>query len=119
MIITAIGLVAIIITSYILPSKIYDYLISASAYFSFFSLGIILLCFILWLKTVANKEIYKSPLAFGAPWSTVITLVILLILIIFSLSVTDQRMGFYFALVISGVISIVYLSIFRKFNDKT
>ncbi|WHY78361.1 amino acid permease [Neobacillus sp. WH10] len=119
LIITAIGLVAIIITSYILPSKIYDYLISASAYFSFFSLGIILLCFILWLKTVANKEIYKSPLAFGAPWSTVITLVILLILIIFSLSVTDQRMGFYFALVISGVISIVYLSIFRKFNDKT
>lgn len=119
LIVTAMGLIAIIITSYILPSKIYDYLISASAYFSFFSLGIILICFLKWRKTVANKEIYKSPLAFGAPWSTVITIIILLVLIVFSLTVTDQRMGFYFSLGISGIISIVYLLIIRKFKAKT
>ncbi len=119
LILTAVGLVAIIITSYILPGKIYNYLISASAYFSFISLGIILICFLLWRKTVANQEIYKSPLAFGAPWSTVITLVIILLLFIFSLSVIDQRMGFYFALGISCVISIAYLFISHKFKDKT
>ncbi len=119
LILTAIGLVAIIITSYILPSKIYNYLISASAYFSFFSLGIILICFLLWRKTVANKEIYKSPLAFGAPWSTVITLVIIFILFVFSLSVIDQRMGFYFALGISLIIAIAYLFIRDKFKDKS
>ncbi len=113
-ILTAIGLVAIIITSYILPSKIYNYLISASAYFSFFSLGTILVCFLRWRKTVANQEIYKSPLAFGAPWSTVITLAIILVLFIFSLSVIDQRMGFYFALGISVIISIAYLMLRRR-----
>jgi L-asparagine transporter-like permease len=106
---TAMGLVVIIIASYILPSKIYDYLISASAYFSFFSLAIILVCFLKWRKTVANKDIYKSPLTFGAPWTTVITLVIILFLFIFSLSVAEQRMGFYFSLGISGILFIVYL----------
>ncbi|MBI6874590.1 amino acid permease [Clostridium aciditolerans] len=117
LILTAIGLVAIIITSYILPGKIYSYLISASAYFSFISLGIILVCFLIWRKTVANQDIYKSPLAFGAPWSTVITLVILVLLFIFSLGVIDQRMGFYFALGISVVISIAYLFIRGKSKD--
>lgn len=111
LIMTAAGLVAIIITSYILPGKIYNYLISASAYFSFISLFIILICFLLWRKTVSDREIYKSPLAFGAPWSTVITLVIIFVLFIFSLSVTDQRMGFYFAMFISCAISIAYLFI--------
>ena len=119
LLLTAIGLVAIIIISYILPSKIYNYLISASAYFSFFSLGTILICFLLWRKTVADHEIYKSPLAFGAPWSTVITLVIILVLFIFSLSVMDQRMGFYFALGISGAISIAYLILRRKIRNQS
>ncbi|WP_097027795.1 amino acid permease [Clostridium peptidivorans] len=114
LIITAIGLVAIIIASYILPSKIYNYLISGSAYFSFFSLGIILVCFLLWRRTVSNQEIYKSPLAFGAPWSTVITLVTIFVLFIFSLGVPDQRMGFYFALGISVIICIAYLFMKRK-----
>ncbi|WP_411167416.1 amino acid permease [Clostridium sp. MB05] len=118
LILTAIGLIAINIASYILPSKIYDYLISASAYFSFFSLGTILLCFLLWRKTVANQQVYKSPLAFGAPWSTVITLGIIFVLFIFSLSITDQRMGFYFALGISAIISIAYLFIRGKVKNR-
>ena len=119
LIITAIGLVAINIASYILPSKIYDYLISASAYFSFFSLGTILLCFLIWRKTIVNQEVYKSPLAFGAPWSTIITLGIIFILFIFSLGIPNQRMGFYFSLGISSIISIAYLFIRRKFKAKT
>lgn len=119
LIVTAVGLIAINIASYILPEKIYDYLISASAYFSFFSLGTILICFLLWRKTVANQEVYKSPLAFGAPWSTIITLVIIFILFIFSLSIIDQRMGFYFALGISAIICIAYFFINRKIKDKT
>lgn len=118
LILTAVGLVAIIIASYILPGKIYAYLTSASAYFSFLNLGTILLCFLLWRKTVAKQEIYRSPLAFGAPWTTVITLGIIFVLFLFSLGITDQRMGFYFALGISIIITIAYLILRRKVKDK-
>lgn len=119
LIVTAIGLIAINIASYILPEKIYDYLISASAYFSFFSLGTILICFLKWRKTVANKKVYKSPLAFGAPWSTIITLVIIFILFVFSLSIINQRMGFYFALGISVIVSVAYFIVNRKLKNIT
>jgi len=114
LILTSVGLVAIIIASYILPGKIYAYLTSASAYFSFLYLGTILLCFLLWRKTVAKQDVYQSPLAFGAPWSTVITLGIIIVLFVFSLGITDQRMGFYFALGFSVIISIAYLILRRR-----
>lgn len=106
--ITAAGLAAIIVASYILPGKIYAYLTSSSAYFSFLNWGTILVTFLVWRKKV-NPGQYISRLAFGAPWLTILSLAAILILFVFSLGVMDQRMGFYFALGLALAISIAYL----------
>lgn len=117
LLITSASLGVIILTSFMLPSKIYDYLISASAYFAFLTLIAILLCFLLWLrkeKKAHHDSIYISKLAFGAPWVTILTLGIIVFLLLYSLTIPDQRRGFYFALGFSLVVSLCYWFVSKK-----
>ncbi len=108
LIVTGLGVLATVTVSYFLPAKVYAYLTSASAYFSFLNWGTILVSFLVWRKKSAGEERYESPLAFGAPWGTWISLGVIGVLFIYSLGVPDQRMGFYAALALTLLISAAY-----------
>lgn len=90
---TTIGLAIFIGTSYILPSSIYNLLISASSFFNFFNWFVILLTMISWRRHSKGKQI--SLLAIGQPVSTWITMVLIVFLAVFALFQKEQRLGFY------------------------
>lgn len=108
----AVGVLLTVLVSYLLPAKVYDYITSASAYFSFLNWSTILACFLLLLRRKERE--YISPLSFGTPWMTWITLVIIVVLFGFSLTVVDQRMGFYAFLGFILIISVGYWFYRRK-----
>ncbi|MDA8442165.1 MAG: amino acid permease [Peptococcaceae bacterium] len=91
---SALGVLLTVVVAYLLPSKVYNYLTSASAYFSFLNWLVILTCYLLLRKAKRGHE-FTSPLSFGRPWTTWLTLAVILVLFDFSLTVLDQRMGFY------------------------
>ncbi len=114
LVLTGLGVLATVTVSYFLPSKVYAYLTSASAYFSFLNWGTILVSFLVWRKKSAGIERYESPLAFGAPWATWASLGVIGVLFIYSLGVVDQRMGFYAALALTLLISAAYFLLYRS-----
>ncbi|WEG14845.1 amino acid permease [Pullulanibacillus sp. KACC 23026] len=103
---TTIGLAVFISMSYVLPSSIYNLLISSSSFFTFFNYFIILLTFLAWRRQYKDKTI--SLLAFGQPLSTWLTMGIILFLTVFALFQKEQRLGFYACLVMGGLIIIGY-----------
>jgi proline-specific permease ProY len=107
-ILTGLLSLAVVGVSFLLSSKLFDYLISASSYFSFFGWTINLIVFLLWLKHRRKEERFTSPLIlerFGA----YLTIFLIAVLAIASLWVKDFRTGFYSATAISSMISIAYL----------
>jgi len=89
--------------SYILPSQVYSYLISASSYFTFFNWVVILLAWRSWAQreVQARRPFFRSAWLKGgsvALWATIIAIVTLAA---FSLGDASQRMGGVAALVLS------------------
>ena len=103
------GLISILVVliAFALGTKLFNYLISSSSYFSFFNWIINLITYTIWLKKKEKNEIYNSPLIKGR-LSAIITIVVILILLVMSLGVSDFRIGFYVALSISLIISGFY-----------
>lgn len=105
--ITAVGLAIFIGLSYILPSQVYNFLISASSFFTFFTYFIICMTFLYWRRKRPKQKV--SRLAFFQPWSTVITMAAILFLTGYAMTVRDERLGFYACIVVSAILSIGYL----------
>ncbi|KZL92647.1 amino acid permease [Clostridium magnum] len=99
--------VLVVLTAFVLGTKLFNYLISSSSYFSFFNWIINLITYIIWLRKRKENEIYDSPLIKGS-LGAIITIIVILILLVISLGVSDFRIGFYVALSIAIIISILY-----------
>lgn len=97
----------VVALSFILGGSLFNYLISASSYFSFFNWIINLTTYLLWMKHRNSNERYDSPLIWGRGGAFV-TLILIAAIFIISLRVTDFRMGFYAAVGILAIISISY-----------
>jgi L-asparagine transporter-like permease len=97
----------IVLLSFALGSKLFNYLISASSYFSFFNWVINLITYLIWLKHRDKNESYDSPLILGRK-GAYSTLFIIIALFIISLGVAEFRTGLYAAAGILIIISISY-----------
>ncbi len=104
----AAGALAVVGMSFLLPSSLYNYLVSASSYFTFLNWSLNLITYLIWLKKRRKEETYDSKLIWGRPgaYATIIAIVILFII---SLKVHDFRMGFYAAAGFVTIITIAYL----------
>lgn len=99
--------ILIVLIAFALGTKLFNYLISSSSYFSFFNWTVNLLTYIIWLKHREKNEIYDSPLIKGR-LSAIITIIIIAVLLIISLGVSDFRIGFYVAFSILVIVSASY-----------
>ncbi|CAH1227018.1 Aromatic amino acid transport protein AroP [Paenibacillus allorhizoplanae] len=108
LIVSTILITVFLVCSIVLPANIYDFLISASSYFIFLNYFIILWAFLYWRRKPSEDNKFISKLAIGQPVSTLVTMIVLIGLVIFSLFQHDQRMGFYASVLLSLFLSIVY-----------
>lgn len=103
----------VVMTAFVLGTKLFNYLISSSSYFSFFNWIVNLTTYIIWLKQRKENELYNSPLIKGR-LEAILTIVIIIILILMSLLVKDFRVGFFTALCIALIISAFYRLVIYK-----
>ncbi|GKU23209.1 amino acid permease [Clostridium folliculivorans] len=106
-ILTAIASLAVVAISFILGTKLFNYLIAASSYISFLNWVLNLLTYIVWLKKRDKKDIYKSPLIFGKVGAYT-TIFVIIGLFLVSLTVKDFRMGFYSMAIVTLIICAAY-----------
>ena len=106
-ILTGVTSLLIVMLSFILSAKLFNYLVSACAYFSFFNWIINLIVYIIWLKKRSSEEKFTSPLIWGRKGAYG-TIIAILLLFVMSLQVQDFRIGFYSATVITLLISMSY-----------
>jgi len=104
--------ILVVLIAFALGTKLFNYLISSSSYFSFFNWIINLITYTIWLEKREKNEIYNSPLIKGR-LSAIITIIVIIILLVMSLGVSDFRIGFYVALSILLIISCLYKLIKR------
>lgn len=107
------GMLALLVAavSFLLSARLFNYLISASSFFTFYNWTINLILYRRWLRFRREDEKFLSPLIFGKTGAYV-TQGFLAFLAVSSLFVKDFRIGFYTAALICLLISIAYL--FRK-----
>lgn len=110
----AIGCLLVVGVSFLLPSSLYNYLISASSYFTFLNWILNLITFLIWRKKRSKNETYQSSLIWGIPGAYA-TIFAILILFGISLRVNDFRMGFYAAFCFVLIITLGYV-IWQKFT---
>jgi L-asparagine transporter-like permease len=106
--ITAAGIGVAIGAAYALPSSVYNFLISASSFMTFFYWAVMLWTFLRWRKTQEGRTARISRLAFGAPYSTYLTLGLFVLLTIYALFEPSQRIAFYAFLVLVALLVIGY-----------
>lgn len=106
----------IVAISFFLSSKLFNYLISACSYFSFYNWIINLIVYLLWLKQRKKEEHFSSPLILGR-FGGYISILLIGVLAVVSLWVRDFRIGFYSAAAIMLIISIAYF-IYRHKESK-
>jgi len=114
LIVTSAGIAVAITASYLLPANVYNFLISASSFFTFLNWSIILLSFLLWKRKYRGENLFTSRLAFGQPVMTVVTMLTILVLAGYALLQHDQRVGFYAAVCVTAVVSFSYLFVRNK-----
>lgn len=106
-ILTGVTSILIIMISFLLSAKLFNYLVSASSYFSFLNWIINLIVYIIWQNKRSSEEKYESPLILGKKGAYG-TIIIILILVAMSLKVRDFRIGFYVATCITILIMLSY-----------
>ncbi|MBV7274389.1 amino acid permease [Clostridium sp. PL3] len=105
-----VGAVSIVLValSFLLSQKLFNYLVSASSYFTFINWITNLFTYLIWLKKRNKNEVYKSPLVLGR-FGAYVTILAIAFMFIMSLGVPDFRMGFYSALIIITLITFSYI----------
>ncbi len=107
MLFTALGVGIFIGMSYVLPSEVYQFLISASSFFTFFNWFIILATMLAWRRKTGKRRF--SRLSFGHPVSTYVTMALIAFLAIYALTDYSQRMGFYACLAMAFLVVLGYV----------
>ncbi|HEU4962454.1 MAG TPA: amino acid permease [Bacilli bacterium] len=107
--------IAVVGLSFLLPSKLYDYLVSASSYFTFLAWVMFLLTYLFWRKKKGPEETYHSALIWGRPGAYV-TIAAILALLVLSLRVEEFRYGFYAALGLTVLITAGYFFVRKGKN---
>ena len=97
----------VVAVSFILSSKLFNYLISASSYFTFYNWTINLMIYWRWRRVRREGEAFSSKMIWGKT-GVYITLILLGTLATSSLFVEDFRIGFYIAISISALVSSAY-----------
>ncbi|MCQ6281401.1 amino acid permease [Bacillus sp. EB600] len=103
----AAGTLIVVGMSFLLPSTLYNYLISASSYFTFLNWTLNVVTFLIWRKRRRENETYESKLIWGRPGAYA-TIAAILVLFIMSLRVHDFLMGFYASFGFIVIISVGY-----------
>lgn len=105
----AVSSFVVVALSVVLGSRLFNYLISASSYFTFFNWSINLITYIVWLRKRSKDEHFGSSLIWGRAGAYG-TLFIIAVLFIMSLRVADFRTGFFAAAAILIIISVSYMT---------
>lgn len=116
-ILTGVTSILIVMLSFLLSSKLFNYLLSSCSYFSFFNWVINLIVYIIWKRKKSSEEKYESPLIWGKAGAYG-TIIIILILFFMSLRVKDFRVGFYMAAGITILIILSYKLYMKEENIK-
>lgn len=101
-----------LVVSNILPSNVYNFLISASSFFTFLNWFLILWTFLRWRKVQLDSP-FMSVLSFGKPFTTYVTMLLIVVLAGYALIQHDQRIGFYGFLTVMVILGLFYV-LFRK-----
>lgn len=112
-VLTGIISLLVVLVSFLVSAKLFNYLVSACSYYSFFNWIVNLIVYLIWLKKRSSEEKYASPLILGKAGAYG-TIVIIILLFVISLEVQDFRIGFYSAAIITFLIGISYKLIGRK-----
>lgn len=103
------GVVAVIMfVAHVLPANVYNFMISASSFLTFLSWFLILWTFLAWRRRDREGHWAISSLAFGQPWSSLLTMLFILFMSGYALRQHDQRFGFYAAVVMLVAIALAY-----------
>lgn len=106
-ILTGITSLLVVMISFLVSSKLFNYLVSACSYYSFFNWIVNLIVYLIWLKKRSSEEKYSSPLIWGR-LGAYGTIIIIILLFGMSLGVQDFRIGFYSATIIAFFVSVSY-----------
>lgn len=109
----AVGTLIVVGMSFLLPATLYNYLVSASSYFTFLNWTLNIITYLIWLKKRRENETFKSGLIWGRPGAYG-TIAAILVLFFMSLRVHDFLMGFYAAFGFIAVISLSYFVWLRR-----
>lgn len=112
--VTAASLGAALLVSFLLPGSVYNFLISATSYLTFLNWFLILWSFLSWRRRTTDSRARVSTLAFGQPWSGLVTMVLILAMAGYALLEPDQRLGFFAFVALSLLISGAYFLLARK-----
>ncbi|WP_200757693.1 amino acid permease [Effusibacillus dendaii] len=113
LLVSATGVALTIVLSYLLPSRVYSYLASVCGFITFFNWTVNLLTLVKWIKE-KEPSLPKSVLAWGAPYTSWLVMVLIVVLTVYSLEIRDQRMGFYFALLFYCIVSFSYVLVRKR-----
>ncbi len=108
LLVTTVGIGVTIAVSYMLPSNVYNFLISASSFLTFLYWFVILWTFLSWRKKNGRKQLRVSSLAFGQPVMPILTMAFVVFLTVYAFLQKDQRLGFYAFVALAIVISLLY-----------
>lgn len=110
-----VGFLSILLVSisFLVSQKLFNYLVSASSYFTFLNWLLNLFTYLVWMKKRRSDEKYNSPLIFGR-YGAYLTIIAILFMFIMSLEVKDFRTGFYAAAAISILISFSYILVQKR-----
>lgn len=118
LLVTAAGIALSIGAAYILPANVYNFLISASSFMTFFYWALMLWTFLRWRQTEEGRQTASSALAFAAPYGSWVTLALIAVLTVYALFDSDQRIAFYAFAALVLLLSLSYLLIRNKLPDK-
>ncbi|MCY0869171.1 MAG: amino acid permease [Firmicutes bacterium] len=111
---TTVGIAAALLLAYLLPSSVYNFLISASSFMTFAYWFLMLWTFVAWRRTDEGRTSRVSALAFGQPVAAPLTMVVILVLTAYALAQSEQRIAFYVFAAITLVLALGYPVFARK-----
>lgn len=114
LVLSALGAVVAIMISYVLPSQVYSYLVSATSYITFFNWVVILLSWLAYKRRHKAEHLYQVIWVKAGAVPIYATIIAIVTLTITSLGSADQRMGGAAALLVALIIAIPYPLLARK-----
>lgn len=113
--VSAAAIAVVLALSLVLPANVYNVLVSTSGAFTFFNWCVMLWTFLRWRSRRPDARL--SRLAWGAPWTSRLTMVLLIVLAGMSLGQADQRLGTLAAACILVILAVAWRWVRRHEPD--